>query len=344
MSPSMPEKQSFRQILREQVVAQANLLEALTRHPALVGTGRERAVMDMLRGQLPRRYEVLSGTVLGQDDDGIGQKEDRQLDVMVVDTFDYPALLRNGDIAVVLPQAVRVVIEVKSDLVSPPDPDKPVETENPESTDEGTSKKRQSPKKKETFLEAIRQVARSRSLFDMAPDRTDGASDGDLSVPVLTILLSYNSPTKNDTLRRWLDLVVKTRQNLGEEMLDASLFPDIIIADKGALAVRTGSKYDFFIAEGDDKRVAPGLVTLVSHVVDHLERQDPVLDLMRNDEKYSPLRRLRQKANSLFGTVMGAHLRQDTDNAALDLTEPRQEMKTEDRLSDLVGDGMKGAN
>jgi hypothetical protein len=61
-------------VLRDQVVAQANLLEALTAHPTLVGAGRERAVIDMLRGQIPRRYEVLAGTVLGQDDGGSWQR------------------------------------------------------------------------------------------------------------------------------------------------------------------------------------------------------------------------------------------------------------------------------
>jgi hypothetical protein len=170
----MADERSFMQVLRDQVVAQANLLEALTAHPTLVGAGRERAVIDMLRGQIPRRYEVLSGTVLGQDDEGSWQKENRQLDVMVVDTFDYPTLLRNGDIAVVLPQAVRVVIEVKSDLYTPPDPDKPP---SPPGDEDPSGKKSKGTTPKETFLDAIKQVSRNRLLFG--------------ETPILTVLLSH---------------------------------------------------------------------------------------------------------------------------------------------------------
>ena len=287
----MADERSFMRVLREQVVAQANLLEALTAHPTLVGTGRERAVIDMLRGQLPRRYEVLSGTVLGQDDEGSWQKENRQLDVMVVDTFDYPTLLRNGDIAVVLPQAVRVVIEVKSDLCAPPDPDK---EQGPTGDDDLPKKKSKGTTHKETFLDAIKQVSRNRLLFG--------------ETPILTVLLSHQYPAGNNTLRAWLDLVGKTRRKLHEKlgslemgseayssaeqeahMLDAELLPDVIIADKGAIATRDGLKYNFFIAASADgkKNAAPGLVTLVSHVVGHLHRGDPVLRLMRLDPKYN---------------------------------------------------------
>lgn len=313
-------------ILREQVVAQANLLEALTVHPTLVGAGRERAVIDMLRGQIPRRYEVLSGTVLGQDDDGSWQKENRQLDVMVVDTFDYPTLLRNGDIAVVLPQAVRVVIEVKSDLCTPPDPDK---EPDPMGGDDPSQKKSKKTTPKETFLDAIKQVSRNRLLFG--------------ETPILTVLLSHKYPAGNDTLRAWLDLVGKTRRKLLEKvgslektseaystaeqellLLEADLLPDVIIADRGAIATREGSKYSFFIAaNANAKNVAPGLVTLVSHVVKHLHLRDPVLQLMKLDERYEALRSLREDAHTLFGKVMTPELESDDEkNPPLELVGP----------------------
>ena len=307
-------------VLREQVVAQANLLEALTTHPTLVGTGRERAVIDMLRGQIPRRYEVLSGTVLGQDDEGSWQKENRQLDVMVVDTFDYPTLLRNGDIAVVLPQAVRVVIEVKSDLCSPPDPDKE------------PAQARDDPAPKETFLDAIKQVSRNRSLFG--------------ETPILTVLLSHKYPAGNATLRAWLDLVGRTRRKLHEKLgsleegsrahssteyeahrLDADLLPDVIIADRGAIATREGSKYNFFIAANAEAKenAAPGLVTLVSHVIKHLHLGDPVLQVMRLDPKYKSLGSLREDAHALFSKVMAPGLESDDNNPPLEFVRPPPE-------------------
>lgn len=324
----MADESSFLQLLRNQVVAQANLIEALTAHPTLVGAGRERAVMDMLRGQLPRRYEVLSGTILGQGDEGSWQKESRQLDVMVVDTFDYPTLLRNGDIAVVLPQAVRVVIEVKSDLETPPDPDRaaePAKGGGDDAPEQDAPSRKYKPK--ETFLDAVKQVSRNRLLF------------GGMA-PVLTILLSHKYPAGNNTLRSWLELVVKARNKLNERlgglekdskeyssvredanMLEPSLFPDVILADKGAIAVKNGSRYDFWTA-GHDKKSTPGLVTLVSYVIDHLERQDPVLSLLRLDEKHEPLQNIRQEAQKLFRDVMAPEVKPDTANAALEIAAP----------------------
>jgi hypothetical protein len=352
----MADERSFMQVLREQVVAQANLLEALTAHPTLVGAGRERAVIDMLRGQIPRRYEVLTGTVLGQDDEGSWQKENRQLDVMVVDTFDYPTLLRNGDIAVVLPQAVRVVIEVKSDLCAPPDPDKaPIAKESGQTDgddddlfdeDNTAEKKSKYTKPKETFLHAIKQVSRNRLLF------------GEL--PILTVLLSHKYPAGNDTLRAWLDLVLRSRRKMREQVdglkkdsksyssleqeahaLEASFLPDVIIADRGAIATRDGSKYNFFIAGyGEGKKAtAPGLVTLVSYVVEHLDRRDPVLQMMRHDSKYESLRTLRQDAHKLFREVTAPGLQPDDKNLPLELGElPSEADKKGSYLDQLLNE------
>lgn len=65
---------------------------------------------------MPRRFEVLSGTVAILGDDRRPAKSTHQLDVIVADTLDFPTLVRSGDVAVVLAQSVRAVMEVKSDL------------------------------------------------------------------------------------------------------------------------------------------------------------------------------------------------------------------------------------
>jgi hypothetical protein len=103
-------------LLRDRMRAQADLFAALTSHPTLVGSGREGALAEVLRQLVPRRFEVLSGTIALTDGSGQPRRTSHQLDIMVVDTFDYPTLLRVGDTAVVLPPAVRAIIEVKSDL------------------------------------------------------------------------------------------------------------------------------------------------------------------------------------------------------------------------------------
>ncbi|WP_148314406.1 DUF6602 domain-containing protein [Sorangium cellulosum] len=322
----MADELTFMRMLRDQLTAQANLLEALTSHPTLVGAGRERAVADMLRGLIPRRYEVLSGTILGQHDDGSPQKEERQLDLMVVDTFDYPTLLRHGDIAVVLPQAVRVIIEVKSDLDTPPDPGSGPSSNNDGATIADNQPKR---KKKETFLDAVKQVSRNRLLFSKSTEMQ--------LAPVLTILLSHKSPAGNKTLRGWLERVVKTQGKLlGQltsldgsspgysqaeqeaSLLDGSLLPDIIIADNGAFARKEQSEYKFFIA-GDDKGTAPGLVTLASQVLEHLYLDDPVHALARLDPRQASVKKLRDRGNELFKKVIAPDLKPDEKNQALKL-------------------------
>lgn len=101
-------------LLRTRMVAHANLLRSVTSHTTLVGAGREEAIAILLRELIPRRFEVLSGTIARLDEGGQPMRSRNQLDAVVVDTIDYPVLLRVGASAVVLPQAVRAAVEVKS--------------------------------------------------------------------------------------------------------------------------------------------------------------------------------------------------------------------------------------
>jgi hypothetical protein len=103
----------FAQALRQRLVAQAELFAALSSHTATTGAGRERALADLLREVLPRRVEVLSG-VVARTDGGTPAKSARQVDVIIADTHDFPVLARSGDLAVVLPDAVRAMVEIKT--------------------------------------------------------------------------------------------------------------------------------------------------------------------------------------------------------------------------------------
>lgn len=111
-----PDDNSLSSLLRRRMQAQADLFAAVTSHPTLIGSGREDALGDLLRQLLPRRFELLSGTVAIFDAQGIPERSTHQIDLIVADTLDYPTLLRVGGTAVVLPPAVRALIEVKSDL------------------------------------------------------------------------------------------------------------------------------------------------------------------------------------------------------------------------------------
>lgn len=115
---------------------------ALTSHPTLTGSARERALQALLRDVLPRRYEVLDGSIVSVDAAGQPAKTDSQVDLMIADTLDFPVLLRESDTAIVLPQAVRAIVEIKTELGWTKDP-----STNP-------------------FLKALRQIGALRQATD----------------------------------------------------------------------------------------------------------------------------------------------------------------------------------
>lgn len=103
----------FRTQLSTYLRAKAELLASVTAHRTLTGTGRELALIQYFEGLVPRRFEVLTGTVLAPPAQG---KFEAQVDLMFVNTHDFPVLVREGSLAVVVPQSVHTTIEVKTKL------------------------------------------------------------------------------------------------------------------------------------------------------------------------------------------------------------------------------------
>jgi hypothetical protein len=241
------EDRSLHQLFRERLIAQANLFAALTSHPTLTGGARERALRALLREVLPRRYEVLDGTIVSLDATGKPRKTDAQIDTMVVDTFDYPTLLREGETAIVLPHAVRAIVEIKTDLA-------------------WTEKPAQNP-----FLKALRQIGALRLAVD--PNNL---------IPVT--LFSYNAPSTCATLRSWLRRMLEERERLRSladasvtetesmsvRLLAADRLPERIICDTGVIAVKvedgSGTAYRFH-DNSLGRDVASAVVYLVDDIV-----------------------------------------------------------------------------
>jgi hypothetical protein len=101
----------FRTQLSTYLRAKAELLASVTAQRTLTGSGREIALVQYFEGLVPRRFEVLTGTVLVPPAQG---KFEAQVDLMFVNTHDYPVLVREGSLAVVVPQSVHATIEVKT--------------------------------------------------------------------------------------------------------------------------------------------------------------------------------------------------------------------------------------
>jgi hypothetical protein len=248
------------QLLRRRLRAQADLFAALTSHPTLIGTGREDALAELLRQFMPRRFEILEGTVAIVDADQRPTRSTHQLDLIVTDTMDFPTLLRSGNVAVVLAPSVRAVMEVKSNL-----------------------------KRGASFVSALVQIARARQM--LAP--TDPVFTGLFSFGAPThpetlrdwlgdvVALRHLLATKQGDPRivEIRDKVLATEDSEGrvtdEQALLAILenrnLPDVIAADRGAVARKGGgpSAPDFYTFWGGGRDV-PSVMVLIDQFVEQL--------------------------------------------------------------------------
>jgi hypothetical protein len=103
------ERQAYLRSFAHDLVANSQRIDALIGHSGTVGSYREDLLRTMLRKLLPKRYSV---------DTGFIEDSPRQLDIIIWDAFNYPALFREGDVVVIPRAAVRGVIEVKTTLSS----------------------------------------------------------------------------------------------------------------------------------------------------------------------------------------------------------------------------------
>jgi hypothetical protein len=245
-------------LLRQRLQAQAGLFAALTSHPTLIGSGREGALGELLRQFIPRRFEVLSGTVAIVDSAGQPVRSTHQLDLIIADTMDFPTLLRSGDLAVVLAPSVRAAMEVKSGL-----------------------------KRGVGFLQALVQIARARQflngtdpvftgLFSFGfPEKPETLRDWLQDVLALRTLLNTQVGEDKviklrDKLLKGDDAVAKDEAEL-QQVLGNDNLPDVIAADRGAVARKgVGSDgaspvYTFLDTEG-----APPVIVLIDQLVKQL--------------------------------------------------------------------------
>ena len=228
----------FAEALRQRLLAQAELFASLSSHKTITGTGRERALADLLREVLPRRVEVLSG-VVAHIDDGARAKSARQVDLLIADTHDFPVLARSGDLAVVLPDAVRAMVEIKSRVSG-----------------------------EEEMKEAIKQLAVSRC--ECTTGQTWYAALFSYNYPieskdlrdVLSSLIDARNKTTKQLLDKALDSERRTRLQAEVSPLIHKHLPDLIVSENGAIAVKAGSVYQFY--ECDKGRAA---VVFVSEIL-----------------------------------------------------------------------------
>jgi hypothetical protein len=246
--------------LRRRLKAQADLFAALTSHPTLIGAGREDALAELLRQFMPRRFEILQGTVAIVDAEQRPTRSTHQLDMIVADTMDFPTLLRSGNIAVVLAQSVRAVMEVKSNL-----------------------------KRGADFVSALVQIARARQLLKPtdpvftglfsfgAPTNLETLRDWLGDVVALRHLLATKQGDPG--IAKIRDAVLSTGEDdlkVADEnellaILANSNLPNVIASHQGAVARKGGtsnaSSVYTFLGGRDD---VPSVMVLIDQLVEQL--------------------------------------------------------------------------
>jgi hypothetical protein len=103
----MSMEQYYRKV-QEKIMVQRDVINALLKDPRIIGDYYEAIVRDAVREAVSHSFAVGRGVVLAAD--GSASKE---CDIIVYNTVEYGPLFVSGDIAVVSPESVRCVIQVK---------------------------------------------------------------------------------------------------------------------------------------------------------------------------------------------------------------------------------------
>ncbi len=99
----------FAASIASELDALSQRVRLIVSHAGTVGTYRESLLQNVLKKHLPERYHVAFGFIYGCP---------RQLDILIYDRLEYAPLFREGDLVVVPANAVRAVIEVKTNLTT----------------------------------------------------------------------------------------------------------------------------------------------------------------------------------------------------------------------------------
>ena len=86
-------------------------------HWLSVGNYKESILRNLLSSTLPKKYEVSTGFIIASDREGKILKS-KQIDIIVWDSTNYAPIFRDGEFAIVPPEACSAIIEVKSKLNS----------------------------------------------------------------------------------------------------------------------------------------------------------------------------------------------------------------------------------
>jgi hypothetical protein len=109
----MPKVQGFYKLLAQKFQAEAAMATQWIqdKHWGAVGVSREAVLRRYLVSYLPQRFACGTGFIVGQRDD-----VSRQCDLLIYDRHEYEPLFVDDDFVIVRADAVKLVIEAKSEI------------------------------------------------------------------------------------------------------------------------------------------------------------------------------------------------------------------------------------
>lgn len=113
IEPHQPDFTAFHRSVSEELYSVKDRIRNLVRHWATDGEAKEVALRSVLRRHLPESVIVGRGFVV------TAETSSTQIDILIVDATK-PTLFKDGDLLIVTPDAVRGVIEVKTELRTRP--------------------------------------------------------------------------------------------------------------------------------------------------------------------------------------------------------------------------------
>ncbi len=105
----------YHKTINKEICLLKNKLKFLTKHSLANGNYREIILSNTIKKHLPLKYSIGTGFIVKQCETRGNHDVSTQVDLMVYDN-SYPVLFREGDFSIITTDAVRAIIEVKTEF------------------------------------------------------------------------------------------------------------------------------------------------------------------------------------------------------------------------------------
>jgi hypothetical protein len=99
----------------KELLAVTDRVKNLIEHWPEIGRHKEAVLKNVIRKFIPEKYSIATGFVVKQTEERGDHLSSRQIDLIIYDSAS-PVLFKEGDFVILTPDAVRGIIEVKSNL------------------------------------------------------------------------------------------------------------------------------------------------------------------------------------------------------------------------------------